>query len=410
MRRVITKRAVDALAPGEMLADKDVRGFCVRRLPSGAVTYGFRYRVKVSGERRWLGLGLHGQITPDEARTLATKHAGSVADGRDPLAELKSSRAEATATVKTINDLVDDFMARYVRKNELRSADEIERCFDRYVRPQIGARPLRDLRRSNIVELLDKVDDGSGPVMADRVLAHLRKALNWYATRDDDFNSPIVRGMSRVRPKDIARDRMLADDEIRSLWQATDSMVGPFPAFVRVLLLTGQRRDEVSKMQPSEIEGNVWTIPAHRYKTKSANVVPLTAAVTKIIETQPKRGLFVFSSGGRNVPISGFSKFKKALDTKINADRKKSGLKPVPGWRLHDLRRTARSLMSRAGVPGEIAERVMGHVIPGVQGTYDRHDYIEQKRDALMKLAAVVDQIVTPLSDNVVQLKKRRRR
>jgi hypothetical protein len=95
MRVKITKRAVDSLAPGSIIADEEVRGVVARKLPSGAVTYGFRYRDKKSGRQRWIGLGLHGSITPDQARNLARKRAGEVADARDPVAELEAVRAEA---------------------------------------------------------------------------------------------------------------------------------------------------------------------------------------------------------------------------------------------------------------------------------------------------------------------------
>jgi hypothetical protein len=125
MKAKISKRLVDALRPGEFASDSEIKGFVVRRLTSGTVTYGYRYR-NLAGQQRWLPLGLHGQITPDQARALAKKRAGEVADDRDPIVERAGVRAVASRTVDAV---LDDFMARYVRKQALRSRAEIERAF-----------------------------------------------------------------------------------------------------------------------------------------------------------------------------------------------------------------------------------------------------------------------------------------
>jgi len=406
MKAKITKRRVDALRAGAILADDEIKGFVARRLGSGVVTYGFRYRDKSTGRQRWIGLGLHGSITPDEARELAKKRAGEVADKRDPVAERAVSRAEAAkaraAEANTVDALLDNFMARYVRKNGLRRGDDVERIFERLVRPRIGKKPIYELRRGDVVEMLDTIEDENGPVMADRVLAHVRKAFNWQAARDDQFVPPIVRGMARTRPAERARKRVLADEEIRDLWKALDAAKAPAPyaALVRALLLTAQRRDEVARMRWEEIDGETWIIPAERYKTNISNAVPLTAAAQVLLGTAGKKG-FVFSTTGGKHPFTGYSKAKRTLDEAIAELRKKEGRKPIPHWVLHDLRRTARSLMSRAGVPGDIGERVLGHVIPGVRGVYDRYSYEAEKRDALARLAGLLERILDPAS-NVV--------
>jgi hypothetical protein len=155
MRVKITKREVDSLVLGSIIADEEVRGFVARKLLSGAVTYGFRYRDKKSGRQRWIGLGLHGSITPDQARNLAKKRAGEVADARDPAAEREATRAEAVkaklAEVNTVNAVLDNFLKEYVRgADALRSADQVERAFKVYVRPRIGMKSIYDLQRSDI--------------------------------------------------------------------------------------------------------------------------------------------------------------------------------------------------------------------------------------------------------------------
>jgi integrase len=392
----ITKRSVEALRPKSIISDEEIKGFVARRPGSGAVTYGFRYRPKDGPARqRWLTLGRHGNITVEQARTLAKKRAGEVADARDPAAEDRAQQLEndrAKLAVKnTVNAILDIFVARHVK--QLRSGYQVERAFDVYVRPRIGKTPIYDLKRRDIVEMLDAIEDENGPVMADRVLAHVRKAFNWHAARDDQFSPPIVRGMARTKPAERARTRALSDDEICSLWKALESEEVPLPFrnVVRVLLLTAQRRNEVGLMRAEEIDGDTWTIPAERYKTGVPNVVPLTGEARRWISD--REAGFLFSSNGGKRAFNGYSKAKSQLDRVTAQERKRAKLKVMPPWTLHDLRRTARSLMARAGVPSEVAEQVLGHKIPGVRGVYDRHNYADEKREALEKLAALIGKV-----------------
>jgi integrase len=197
---------------------------------------------------------------------------------------------------------------------------------------------------------------------------------------------------------DHSRKRILDDQEIRDLWEALDTVNGTvpacFPAFVRTLLLTGTRRAMVADMTYEEIEGRDWTVPGSRNKGGREHVVPLTDAVIPLLGL--KRKGYVFSSDGGKTPFSGFSKSKAALDLKLAEIRKRDGLKPMAPWVLHDLRRTARSLMSRAGVPSDHAERVLGHVIGGTKRVYDRYEYRDEKLAALEKLGALVGRILHP--------------
>jgi integrase len=135
------------------------------------------------------------------------------------------------------------------------------------------------------------------------------------------------------------------------------------------------------------------------------HVVPVLPAVASIIANRPKAGKYVFSTNGGRTPFSGFSKAKSALDARIIPHRKSAGLKQMQKWQTHDLRRTARSLMSRCGVSADTGERVLGHLLPGVRKVYDRHDYFEEKQDALRKLEALVQTIVLLPLDNVVTIR-----
>jgi integrase len=215
--------------------------------------------------------------------------------------------------------------------------------------------------------------------------------------------------MARTKPAERKRARILDKEEIRDVWIALDRLAlgqdapSCYPAFIRTLLLTGLRRSEAAKGHVEELKDEGWIIPAARMKSKRAHLLPLTESVRALLG---KKG-FLFSSDGGKTPFSGYSKSKAALDRKIAELRKADSRKPIPDWVLHDLRRTARSLLSRFTTP-DVAERVIGHAIPGVRGHYDFHEYAEEKRAALERLGAYIEDIIYP-DKAVVAFPKRRR-
>src|SRR5262249_10889706 len=155
--------------------------------------------------------------------------------------------------------------------------------FERLVYPMLGDRPIGEIKRSDIVRLLDRVEDKHGKRSADVVLAAVRRLMNWHATRDDEFRSVLVRGMSRTNAAERARNRFLNDDELRRVWQAAERMDGPFGPLVKFLLITAARRSEASAMRWSELSGLDWTLPAARNKTKQDLVRPLSAAALAVL-------------------------------------------------------------------------------------------------------------------------------
>jgi integrase len=376
---------------------KAPRGFGVRVTAAGARAFVLNYRLRGREHRFTIG------AWPDWSALKAVREARDLRQrvdrGENPIEDRTPSPTTANLT-----SMLDDFVARHVRnKNQpLRSADEYESAFNRLVKPRMGKLSVYEICRSHVNKMLDEIEDANGPVMADRTLAYLRKAFNWYAARDDQFNVPVVRGMARIKSKERARTRVLSDEEIRIIWPALGA-AGTFGALVKALLFTAQRRDEIAQMSRKEIGGDgIWEIPAERYKTKRPNFVPLSKVALAVIEAQPKveNCDYVFPSRAKT-PFSGFGKSKAALDKAIRMTMKKQAKKGVrvealPNWTLHDLRRTAKTLMVRAGVRPDISERVLGHVIAGVEGTYDRHSYADEKRDALEKLTVMIERILSP--------------
>jgi integrase len=359
--------------------DETVRGLALRVSPE-VKSWCFHYTA--GGVRKRLTLGTYPATSLSKARTLATEARGLAEDGADP-------STITSAAENTLKAICEDYLAREGPK--LRSAQQREKTFERLVYHQLGTTQIDAIRRSDIVRLLDKIEDERGPVMADKVLSLLSKVFSWHASRSDEFRSPLVRGMGRTKPSERARERILTDDEIRSVWAKAE---GVFGSFLRFILLTAARRSEAGKMTWGEIADGVWTLPAVRNKTKIDLVRPLSnAALSVLAELQQgnaNRAVFSVQNG---TPLTGYWNYKLEVE-------RVSG---VTGWTIHDLRRTARSLMSRAGVNADIAERCLGHVIGGVRGIYDRHEYLEEKRRAFETLAAQIERIVNP-QDNVVPL------
>jgi integrase len=200
---------------------------------------------------------------------------------------------------------------------------------------------------------------------------------------------------------------------LRAFWQASMGWDHAFSRMLRFILLTAARRDEVADMRWSEVDGGTWMIPAARYKTAVDFELPLSGAARDVLAPIARMGDagFVFTTGGK-VGIGGYSKFKREFDGRMltalhmaAAERGGDAEKvTIERWTIHDLRRTARSLMTQAGVPPDHAERALGHVILGVRGVYDRHSYHAEKQKAFEALAAQVGRILDPQS-NVVQLR-----
>ena len=307
---------------------------------------------------------------------------------RDP------AKFTAQAAVGSFKEIADNWIKRHVEANKLRSHPDIERMLTKYVYPRWKDRPFLEIRRRDVNELLDHVADNHGLSQADAVLAQIRGIMAWYQTRDENYVSPIVRGMRRNKNRK-ARDRILSDDEIRAVWKAAEDC-GSFGTIVKVALLTAQRRDKVATMKRSDVAEGIWTIAADEREKGTAGKIKLPSLALDIIEAQPRiaGNPYVFAARGKG-PFNSWAQRKNELDKK---------LPEMPPWVIHDLRRTARSLMARADVRPDIAERVLGHAIPGVEGVYDRHQYADQKTDALNRLAALIEKIINPPKGNVVTL------
>ncbi|MGE0522110.1 MAG: tyrosine-type recombinase/integrase [Variibacter sp.] len=388
------------------LFDRGQLGLVLRASYGGARAW--RARVPLNGKIKTTTIGRFPAMGVKEARKEAAKIWG---DPSTALAHLvtkpRGQTGDQVDEDSLFQNVADEFVRRHVQANNLRSERDIVRIINRELKPRWEGRVFTEIRKSDVTKLLDAVEDrkrGStgNKVQADMVFAIVRKMMRWYAARVDDYVPPIVSDMKRSKPAEQRRKRVLDDDEIRALWKVTEGD-GTLNAFVRTLLLTAQRRGKVNHMKRSDVSRGVWTIPHEKGEKATAGELVLPKMTLAIIEKQPTvaGNPYVFAMKGDG-PFDSSTKQKLDLDARL-----KEIVPNMEPWTYHDLRRTARSLMSRAGVRPDVAERVLGHAIPGVEGVYDRHEYRKEKADALKKLAALISQIVKPRRGKVTSAGKR---
>ena len=394
----LTRRAVDAWlktsAEGQWLWCGELRGFGIhrRRGVKGAFVAQFRVGRGRLAKRRRVVLGEYPTMTPEEARMLAADHIKAGWKGTDPVAEKRAAQAIAVRRQDTFETLFDTFHEG--RKYRLRasSATLYRSAWERLILPEFGPRSVSTIKRSEVAALMDRVGVASGTSAADRVYFELGRFFDWFASRDDDFRSPLVRSMKRHAPGDGARP--MTDDELRVFWTACEN-AGLAGASGRFCLLTATRRAETLDASWSEHSGaDLWTIPAARYKTHREHVVPLSRMALLVLASVEHASRFIFSRTGSPPHAT----------TYWNAIRA-AGCPRGDGISWHSLRKTARTLMARAGVRADHAERALGHVQGEMERIYDRHTYLLEKRAAFEALAAEIARVIDGRSiDNVISL------
>jgi integrase len=363
----------------------------IRVFPSGVKSYVLIQRDRFK-RQRWISLGPIKNFTDiEDARAEAREMIARMKRGEEPREPPKPEPVKPKSLAKVVADWFD----LYVEDNKLRSGAELKRIFNAYVLklPAWRDRDFESIKRTEISKLLDSIHKAHGKWVADSVLAALRQVANWHVGRSDNYVSPFTGIKKRV--KDRKRTRALTDDEIRSIWNTAETVGGPYGTLVRLLMLTGQRREAVASMRWQDIEDGVWTVRAGPRRKGTGGRLKLPAPALAIVNAMPRfaGNDQVFAGTRYHGAFSNFSRLKLDFDRRCG----------VQGWVLHDLRRVARSLMSRAGVPREHSEKVLGHAIRGAEGHYDLHEYEREKGIALAKLAAVLESIVNPPEgDNVL--------
>ena len=282
------------------------------------------------------------------------------------------------------SDIIERVAARFItqhanRKLRVRSAAEIERLLKNEIVPPWRGRRLSQITRGDIHELLDGIIERGNPVKANRALSVLRTMSTWAVERSIIEVNPCA----GVKPPtvEIARDRgSLSDNELAAVWRAADGLAQPYGAFIKLLILTGQRRTEVAAMEWREIDldAKLWTLPKARAKNNREHIIPLSDPAVAIIRALPRiaDSNFVFTFCGRR-SICAYENIKDRLDAL---------LPPMAPWVFHELRRTFASGCARLGIAVHVVEAALNHrsgTIKGVAAVYNRYSYDAEKRAAM---------------------------
>lgn len=347
-----------------------------------------------------------------QARQIAREWRDVIAKGVDPkVKEAERRREEDRRHADTFGAALEAYATE--RLSRLRTGDEARRSIERYALPVWGSRPIAEIRRADIKELIRGIHKDA-PVAGNRLLALLKTFFAWAAEEEMIEASPAA----AVKPlaDEVRRDRVLTDAEIRAIWQGCGEL-GAFGRAFKFMLLTGQRRTEVGELTWREIDqaARLWTLPRERAKADRSHDIPLSDMAMEIIENCLRLGDYVFTTGGSR-PISGWSKAKAALDKlaiekarSLAMERSDNIPAEIPEWHLHDLRRTCATHMARLGVDRITISKLLNHAEGGVTSIYDRHSRDPEKRIAVdiwgQRLRAIVDGVD---GENVVSIKAAR--
>ena len=379
----LTERAIERLAcePGrrdQLVFDSEQRGLAVRVMASGSKTYLAQYVT--AGQKRRVPLGSVDAISLAAARDAARTVMGQVAQGADPATQRKAkaedAKVEAQRERMTLARLVEDWDRLHLAHRSARYRKDATESLKRALEDWWN-RSAERLQRRDVVAIVDRLT----PSVARALAAYGRACFAWAMRRGSVPGNPFLE--LPVAPSNVRRDRVLTDAEAVKVWKAAAADGTPYGPIVRLLLLTGQRRDEVRGMFWPEISVDLatWTIPGERTKNGQPSVVPLSAPAQAILRARlaqvrdQRRGLVFPGEGGR-VMFGNWSKSKNGLDDAAG----------VTGWRLHDLRRTVATGLQRLGVRLEVTEAILNHVSGsrgGIIGIYQRHDWATEKRAAL---------------------------
>jgi integrase len=398
----LTVKNVEAMrssADRREIPDGHMPGLYLVVQPSGAKSWAVRYRHQ--GVSRKHTFGTYPAIDLKAARQLGAKALRAVAEGRDPGREKILARA---AKADSVEHTVEEFLERHVRRSTRpRTAREYERLLRQHVLPRWRGRMVHEITRRDVLNVLEHVVDRGAPIAANRTFAVIRKLFNWCVARDIIATSPCTGVEAPTAER--SRDRVLDDAELRFVWGAASKIGYPFGPLVQMLTLTGQRRDEVAKMRWEEIdfEKRLWTLPRERVKADRLHEVPLNDGALDVLNAVPRHAgsPFVFTINGA-AAVSGYSKAKRRLDALLPAG--------MPAWRLHDLRRTCATGLAKLGVPVHVTEAVLNHKsgkISGIAAVYNRHDYKDEKTQALDAWGRHLDTLITGKPAKVLSLRGR---
>jgi len=381
MPRTLTDTFIRTFSPPEKgqveIWDSKLPGFGLRVSPKGTRSFVLMYRI--NGRARRMTIGRYPTLSLSTARQSALQALATVSQGKDPAAE-RAKKARA-ASPHHFEIFVDEFIEKYAKPRN-KDWRETQRLLKREFASVWRGRDIRKIEKSDVLVVLDRIIKRGSPGAANHAYFAIRKLFNWAVERDILKYTP-CQGL-RAPAKSNSRDRYLLDQELKAVWQASETLGYPFGTISLFLILTGQRLGEVAKMEWDDFDEEFWIIPAERNKSGRPHSVPLTKTAKKLLQSVPRlheRLLFPANKKDTQNHVSGFSKPKKRLDE----------LSGVSDWRQHDIRRTVATGMARLKVEPHIVEKVLNHstgTFAGVAGVYNRFGYLPEMREALEKWEA----------------------
>jgi integrase len=404
--RPLTVKTIENAKPAAArreIPDGEVLGLYLQIFPSGTASWCFRYRF--GGLTRKFTIGASPEIGLREARDLARKAHVQVANGIDPGAVKRASKIVERTPVDhdLVEKVVADFLTRHVKTLAPSTFREVTRIMKKDVLPAWRGRRLSEIKKPDVHVLLDSIVDRGAVKQASRTLSWLKGLASFAVQRGLIEASPFA-GIKPPGGKETSRDRILADGELKALWEAADAMAPPYSAFVQLLILTGQRRSEVAGMAWREIDlaAKMWVLPAVRAKNGVEHQIPLSDLAIEILTALPRidGSDFVLTISGQNA-MRSYSAIKRRLDSLMPPDTRP--------WVFHDARRTVATGLSRLGVNLPVIEKLLNHVsgsFAGIVGVYQRHSFADEKCAAMAAWGRHVEAIVTgEAADNVVDLR-----
>ena len=398
------------------IPDAGLTGLYLIVQPSGAKAWALRYRH--AGKPAKLTLGRWPMMGLADARAAAAGAIEAVQHGSNPAAQKKATKAAKLELHLSDRDKVRTLVDQYDKRHlsTLKSGRQARQFLERFIVEAWGERDIHSIGKRDCIDLLDGIVDSGRATTANRVKAHLSAFLNWCVGRD----VIAVSAMTGVKPptKETSRDRVLSDGEVRLFWRACEKLGEPWGPLAKMLLLTGQRLNEIAQMTEAEVQNGLWHLSPDRTKNGRAHDVPLSALAAAVLQSKERiRGKagYIFTTTGTS-PVQGFFKARehvaKAMEDLAREDSEEVA-EPVkiPYWTFHDLRRTCATGMARLGIQVRVTEAVLNHVSgtgSGIVAVYQRHDYADEKLAALEAWGRFVSNLVADTADtaeNVISLR-----
>lgn len=389
-RQRITDRTLlkDHAVKGERLEiwDDLLAGFGVRITSRGVKS--FFVFTRLYGRPLRVTLGNYPALSLTDARETARQALIAVQKGEDP-------RRRRSAAAGTVDHLIEEFKKRHLSKLKASSAKVAAYYLDSRFLRRFRNRRFAEIKRGEIRAFIDDIVDEGRGTTANRTLAAVRGMYSWAVERGEMEISP-CHGI-KAPAKEVQRSRFLTMDEVELVWRASEVLSPAYRAFVRMLLLTGQRRESVAQMRRRDIVNDIWTIPRENMKGDRTHSVPLSTLAKATLASVPiiDDCDIVFTTDGRTA-VQGFSKMKAQIDSELGRliKARDGEATEMAHWRIHDLRRTAGTHIARIGHPRLLVSKILGHAEGGVTQIYELYSYDEEKRRALEAWSYEIERIL----------------